>query len=260
MNKEIKRNEDSARIFDDRSLAQDYRTLMPLLRPGLQVLDVGCGTGAISKDIAQAVEPTGFVTGIDNTEAFITSGRSTYAHVKNLQLLHADLFSFEPSQPFDLIVSARTLQWLSNPLAALQRMKTWLNPNAMLSVLDYNHTKTLWKPALPKPMQEVYSRFLEWRANAGMNNSLADDLPQLFRDADFKNIEVFNANEVYKKSDVNFASRLAIWSKVAMLPQLLEEGYLTETLRTEAIAGYENWIATTAEEMTLYLVEVRGRN
>src|SRR5688500_2183313 len=116
MNKTIHREtETTTKIFDSRTLKTDYATLAPILRPGLRVLDVGCGTGAISKGIAEQVGTTGYVLGIDNTKAFIDSGRETYKEVCNLELLHADLFNFQPAEKFDLIVAARVLQWLNNP-------------------------------------------------------------------------------------------------------------------------------------------------
>ena len=120
INKHIQRDEQEAnKIFDDRSLTNDYRHLTSILKPGMKVLDVGCGTGSISKDIATIVGENGKVTGIDNTENFILSGRESHQNVTNLELIHVDLFDFNPEEKFDLIVSARILQWLSNPKEAL---------------------------------------------------------------------------------------------------------------------------------------------
>lgn len=258
MNKAIKRDEGSVAIFDDRTLAHDYATLVPILHEGMQVLDVGCGTGAISKDIALRVGSTGFVTGIDNTERFIISGQEHYHNVPNLKLIHADLFHFQPAQPFDLIVSARTLQWLHNPAAALRQMKQWLKPEGSLSILDYNHTAIEWQPAPPASMQHFYNTFLKWRADAGMNNQLAEDLPQLFAEAGLSNIQVFEANEIYKKGATNFKAKLGIWLKVAASTQMVEEGYLKEEDRLRAIQDYIDWIDTHAQQMVMKLKEVRG--
>ncbi len=54
-NKHIQRDGNATKIFDARSLAKDYKHLSGILNSGMNVLDVGCGTGSISKDIAAIV-------------------------------------------------------------------------------------------------------------------------------------------------------------------------------------------------------------
>lgn len=248
----------STKIFDDRTLAVDYRTLLPLLKRGMKVLDVGCGTGSISKDIANAVGPDGYVVAIDNTGKFIMAGKENFRDVNNLELIATDLFQYEPKEKFDLIVSARTMQWLNNVPEALIKMKSMLKPAGMLSVLDYNHKKAQWTPGLPAIMKKFYAAFLEWRERAGMNNQVADDLPALFKDAGFKNIEVINSDEHYTRSDENFVFRAGIWSKVAAIKQIADEGFISETERLQAIEEYDEWVLTRAQSMTLKLNEIRG--
>ena len=258
MNKEIKRDESANKIFDNRSLEKDYRTLVPILKPGMNVLDVGCGTGAISKGIADRVGPTGHVTGIDNTEAFIISGKETNKSSTNLELVHADLFPFQTEEKFDLIVSARTLQWLSTPQEALVKMKSMLKPGGIVSILDYNHEAIEWQPLPPESMQRFYATFLRWRADAGMNNHIAEDLPDYFQEAGFESIEVLNSDEVYTKGNENFLSKIGVWAKVAGSTQMVEEGYLDDNDRLQAIEEYNKWIETDALSMTMKLKEVRG--
>ena len=114
-NKHIERNEQSAtKIFDNRSLQVDYRTLEPILKKGMTILDVGCGTGSISKDVANIVGDTGKVIGIDITGKFIESGRKTYKEVHNLELRNIDLFEFETEVKFDLIMCLNGILMVEN--------------------------------------------------------------------------------------------------------------------------------------------------
>jgi len=258
-NKHIERDaEGTSRIFDDRSLAVDYRTLRPLLKKGLHVLDVGCGTGAISKDIAKIVGPKGKVIGIDNTQKFIESGKLSYQNVENLILLHQDIFDFNSDQNFDLIVAARMLQWLSNPIDALLKMKSLLKPNGTISILDYNHTTLEWNPEPPASMRTYYSAFLKWRADAGMNNAIAEDLADMLKEVGFKSVEKINSNEHYTAKQQDFKTRIGIWSKVASSTQMVREGYINDDLRLKAIKEYDEWIEKKAISMTMKLNEVRG--
>jgi ubiquinone/menaquinone biosynthesis C-methylase UbiE len=257
-NKHIQRDEQATKIFDNRSLDIDYRTLKPILKKGMSVLDVGCGTGAISKDVAEIVGPTGVVIGIDNTEKFIVSGKQTYEHVKNLELTHVDLLDYTPHHQFDLIISARVLQWLSDPKGALLKMKSMLKPGGQISILDYNHEELEWVPQPPSSMKTFYQTFLKWRKNAGMNNRIADDLPYLLTDVGFHSVQKINSDEYYSKDREDFKSRVGIWSKVAASKQMVEEGYLDDDLRTKALKEYNSWIDNECISMTMKLNEVRG--
>lgn len=258
-NKHIHRDGEATKIFDNRSLTNDYRNLASILKPGMKVLDVGCGTGSISKDIAIIVGENGKVTGIDNTENFILSGSESYQDIKNLELIHIDLFDFNPEEKFDLIVSARVLQWLSNPKEALLKMKSLLKPNGQISILDYDHTNLNWNPSPPESMQSFYNTFLKWRQDAGMNNKIAEDLSNLLNEAGFHSVEKINSDELYNEERSDYKSKIGIWSKVAGSLQMVEEGYLDNELRLKAIEDYNHWIETEAISMTMKLNEVRGK-
>ena len=141
-----------------------------------------------------------------------------------------------------------------------KQIKGLLKPNGIVSILDYNHTKLEWYPSPPESMQKFYIAFLNWRSNAGMNNQLAMDLPSYFKDLGFTSIETINANECYKKQDLNFISRIGIWKTVAETrgKQLVKDGYIDEQERLETIEEYSSWIESEAQEMTMNLSETRG--
>lgn len=248
-------------VLDARSLENSYATLLPLLHNGMRVLDVGCGTGAITAGIAQAVGPDGTAVGIDSSAHLIAKGREDHAAIHNLQLAEADLFSYTPEQPFDLVVSARVLQWLGNPVAALEKFKSLLRPGGYISILDYNHTAIEWNAPPPQSMQDFYAAFLQWRADAGMDNAIGDHLAQLFLTLGLQNIRCIRANEVCKKGEDDFLAKAGLWTKVAELrgPQMVKDGYITEALRLQAIADYNAWLESDAAQwMAMKLNDVQG--
>lgn len=259
-NKHIERESRTAtKMYDNRSLEKDYRTLQPILKKGMIILDIGCGTGAISKDIAKIVGESGKVIGIDNTKKFIESGKQSYGNVDNLELIHSDLFDFDSAEKFDLIIAARVLQWLTTPKQALLKMKELLKPNGQISILDYNHEALEWKPSPPKSMQNFYKIFLKWREDAGMNNRIAEDLPGMMNEVGLHSIEVLESNEYYERGKDNFKSKVGIWSKVAGLTQIVKEGYLNEENRLQVIEEYDEWVEKGAYSMTMKLKETRGK-
>ncbi|SKB79722.1 Methyltransferase domain-containing protein [Sphingobacterium nematocida] len=258
-NKVIHRESQSANnIFNQRSLEHDYRTLMTALRPGLRVLDIGCGTGAITKDIANRVGPTGHVVGIDNTASFVTEGQNLYSDIQNLELIHCDVLDFDSEEKFDLIVSARTFQWISTIGKAVDKIKMLLKPNGQISILDYNHEMIDWTPKIPKSMQNFYNMFLMWRKDAGMNNRIGFDIADILEEHGFDQIEVFNADEHYESSTPSHKAKIKIWSNVANSKQMVDEGYISDENRLEAIEDYNNWADNEAQSMTLKLREVRA--
>ena len=259
-NKHIEREGKAAtKIYDNRSLENDFRTLKPILKKGMTVLDVGCGTGAISKDIAKIVGATGKVIGIDNTKKFIKNGKVSYKEIDNLTLIHSNLFDFESEEKFDLIIAARVLQWLTTPKEALIKLKNLLKPNGQISILDYNHEKLEWHPAPPESMKTFYDIFLKWRKDAGMNNKISEDLSAMMTEVGFHSVAVLNSNEHYERGNKNFQSKVGIWSKVAGLDQIVEEGYIADDYRLQVIKEYDEWVEKDAISMTMKLNEVRGQ-
>jgi ubiquinone/menaquinone biosynthesis C-methylase UbiE len=250
----------SSPVLEYRSLEKDYNSLIPVISPGMRILDVGCGPGAISSGIAALVGEKGRVTGIDNSSHLIERGKQLYAGIGNLELVHADLFSYNPGLTFDLIIAARVLQWLSNPREALAKIQSLLKPGGMVSILDYNHTTIEWQPEPPGAMKQFYQAFLKWRADAGMNNRIAADLPGYFKELGFEAIETIDANETYTRGEPDFLPKIGIWTKVAETRgrQMVEEGYISENERRRTIDEYEHWISAESRTMVMKLTEVRG--
>jgi ubiquinone/menaquinone biosynthesis C-methylase UbiE len=259
-NKVIDRTgQNASSIFNQRTLEQDYRTLKSALKPGLRVLDIGCGTGSITKDIAKLVGPTGYVIGVDNTESFVAEGKKLFADVENLELIHMDILDFESEEKFDLIISARTFQWISTLDKAIDKVKSLLKPNGQVSILDYNHEAINWTPKIPASMQNFYNMFLMWRKDAGMNNRIGFDLIDIFEEHGFDQIEIFNSDEHYERMFPGHVEKIKVWSKVAGSKQMVEEGYISDEDRLQAIADYNNWADKEATSMTMKLREVRAR-
>lgn len=249
-------------VLDRRTLAKDNANLLNIIKPGQTVLDVGCGSGSITKGMVDLVGSNGTVVGIDVSKDLIDIARNNFRDIKNLQFDVADINAYAFKEKFDVISSARVLQWVSNPREILIKMKSLLKPNGCISILDYNHEKIEFNPEVPKTFKTFYDAFLKWRKDAGMDNAIADDLKEIFKNIGMKNISIEDQSEVSQHGTETFVEEIAIWKKVAEMrgKQLVSDGYITESHRQSAVLEYQSWIEKDARSMKLYLKAVTGYN
>lgn len=243
-----------------RSLERSHPRLARMLTEGMTVLDVGCGTGAITRGIAEAVGPRGYVVGVDYSEALIAEARRAHASVNGLHFEVADAAMLPYDGEFDVATASRLLVWLPDPAAALASMKAAVRTGGRVAAADYNHEKIRWHAQPPAAMLRFYDAYLAWRAAAGLDNAIADRLPALFREAGFADIQVTPAHETVRRGDPDFARRMAIWADTAASrgPQMARDGFIETEAYERAEREYRHWIETKAEGMEMYMLTVEG--
>src|SRR5581483_11716380 len=106
---------DTRAILDRRDLASGNPFLAQRLRPGMAVLDIGCGTGAITRGIAELVGFGGETIGLDTNQEFIQRARAS-ENLPGLSFLVGDAYDLPFENRFDVVTAARVLQWLARPL------------------------------------------------------------------------------------------------------------------------------------------------
>lgn len=149
----------------------------------MSVLDAGCGTGSITAGIAEVVGPRGRVVGLDQDETLLQMARHNHGARSNLSFLKGDLLTLDFEPVFDIVTAARVLQWISEPLTALQRLAGAAKPAGRVVVLDYNHKLNAWHPDPPANFSRFYQSFLAWRDANGWDNETGNRLPVLFEQA-----------------------------------------------------------------------------
>ena len=105
------------------------------IRTGEQVLDVGCGCGQTSLELAQRVGPQGAVVGLDISQPMLARAQERQKELKlvNLEFIHADaqIYAFERDR-FDLIFSRFGVMFFDDPAAAFCNLRTALRPTGRL--------------------------------------------------------------------------------------------------------------------------------
>ncbi|MGH9631559.1 MAG: class I SAM-dependent methyltransferase [Bryobacteraceae bacterium] len=123
------------------------------LRPGMRVLDVGCGMGDVSFLAAAMVSPGGSVVAIDHDPAVLQRAGERAVqqpHGQCVSFLNSSLSEFRNDQPFDAVVGRLVLLHQPDPALALRQAAVHVQPGGIVIFheMDFDHVFPMW-PALP---------------------------------------------------------------------------------------------------------------
>lgn len=120
--------------------------LLPHLRPGQRLLDVGCGPGTITADLARRVAP-GEVLGLDAAEEVLAEARQQPDLPGTVRFAVGDGYALDhPDDSFDVVHAHQVLQHLSDPVAALREMRRVCRPGGVVAVRDADYATFTWAP------------------------------------------------------------------------------------------------------------------
>ena len=123
--------------------------LLPALAPGQRLLDVGCGPGTVTIDLASRVAP-GEVVGLDLSAVVVDMAREAAdaAGAANVTFQAGDVYAlpYEDSS-FDVVHAHQVLQHLTDPVAALREMQRVTRSGGLVAVRDADYAAMTWHPA-----------------------------------------------------------------------------------------------------------------
>jgi len=107
------------------------------VRPGSRVLDLGCGFGDTTLEIARRIGETGVATGVDAAARFIDVARrdATQAGVKNARFVVADVERESVGGPYDRAFARFGTMFFANPVAALRNVRRSLEHGSQLTMV-----------------------------------------------------------------------------------------------------------------------------
>ncbi|MFF0315283.1 class I SAM-dependent methyltransferase [Micromonospora sp. NPDC005252] len=101
-------------------------------RPAERILDVGCGCGGTTAELARAVGETGAAVGVDIAEAMVTAARQRFPDIR-FHVADIETLDVVPGAPFDAAFSRMTLMLLADPVAGCATIRRSLRPGGRLA-------------------------------------------------------------------------------------------------------------------------------
>ncbi|MEC4016960.1 class I SAM-dependent methyltransferase [Streptomyces sp. H27-D2] len=152
-----------------RTAANSAAYLLDELRPGHSLLDVGCGPGTVTADLAELVAP-GPVTAVDAAPDVLETARASADRrgLDTVRFAVADAQDLDfPDDSFDVVHAHQVLQHLGDPVRALAEMRRVCKPGGIVAARDADYSAMAWYPEPPalEEWLELYGRVA--RSNGG---------------------------------------------------------------------------------------------
>jgi ubiquinone/menaquinone biosynthesis C-methylase UbiE len=157
------------------------------LKPGMKVLDIGCGVGTDSLALAELVGPGGLVTGVDFSDSLIAEAvrRADRNLPVNFEVGDAQALRF-PDRSFDAVRTERMLMHVPDPSKALAEMSRVLRPGGRMSVQDFDWESQFCDSPYKETTRKIALSFCDGMKSGWIGRAL----PRLFREVGMTDISV----------------------------------------------------------------------
>jgi ubiquinone/menaquinone biosynthesis C-methylase UbiE len=186
----VRRLELRANVDDEACARAEYLSLLEI-GPGQRVLDVGCGSGVIARDVARRVQPNGRVVGIDPSPALIAAARelaSATDVATSISFRVGDCRALPlADHSFDVVIAATVLTHVPDAHRGILEMARVARPGGRVGVFDFDGDGLL----LAHPDRELTRRIVAaFSDHSAVNGWLVRELPALFEGAGLNDIRV----------------------------------------------------------------------
>lgn len=192
---EAKAREQAARLehrasAEDEAAARDEYLELIGISPGERVLDIGCGSGVVTRAIAKRIAPLGSVVGVDSSSALLTVARE-YADATELgpiiELREADCRKLPfPDSSFDVCLAVTVLAHVPDAERALAEMVRVTRQGGRVGVFDFDGDCLL----IGHPDRQLTRRIVAAHCdNRAVNGRLIREVPAILTELGLKNVQ-----------------------------------------------------------------------
>ena len=206
-------------IMAERTAHDHAAFFLPYLKPGMNLLDCGCGPGTITLGFAEILAPGEVVgTEIEETHVALAREKAAARNVSNVRFQTADLYELPfADASFDAVFISAVLGNLREPIRGVREAYRVLKPGGVIGLKEFDHGGDLFYPA--EPAIEKYGElYLRLRRENGHDPEGGRKLGALLLEAGFSDLG-FTA--VYE----SFANPKAVAGFAYVSAGLLAEGW-----------------------------------
>jgi ubiquinone/menaquinone biosynthesis C-methylase UbiE len=208
------------------------------LKPGMKVIDCGCGPGTITIGLAQLVAP-GRVTGTDigSSQIAIARENASSQEISNIEFIEANINQLPfADNSFDVAFSHAVLEHLHSPVKVLQELLRVLKPDGVLGVRTPDWGGFLIAPSNSELERAIAYYKLIQQKNGG-NPYVGRHLRGLLREAGYINIKASASYECYENLS-SIGEYLALRIKDSeRLDRAVEQGWVENS---QALSSMSN--------------------
>ncbi len=223
-----------------RTAERNAAFLLPHLRPGMRLLDAGCGPGSITLGLARAVAP-GEVVGIDASPEASAAARerASAEGCENARFEVADVGALPYDATFDAAFAHALLQHLPWPLDALTELRRAIKPGGIIGVADAD-----FDGALLAPESEALTLGNDIMRRMRRNPHVGKNLRGLLHNAGFVRTEA--SATAGARGDVTSVKWDGEWNAryfeaEPMIAQVESRGWATREQMREIAAAWRAW-------------------
>ena len=229
---EVKRLESQSRLFQ-KQLRSAFKLLG--ITKNISVLEVGCGSGAVSREIAQKVTPA-TVVAVDIDPAFLKEARLAAAKkgIRNISFAQRDAYQLKfPVNSFDITFCRLLLMHLADPLKAVLEMERVTKRGGRVGLWEIDDGASLTYPELRKG-DKIARRIKLWlKKNYSVDMEIGRRLNSLLFQAGLKRVAVHPFTICMNQTDSQIR-RLSDEFQFARPIALYKERLLKDEIVTEA--------------------------
>jgi SAM-dependent methyltransferase len=209
------------------------------IQPGLTVLDLGCGPGHATLDLAQIVGPKGHVIGVDESATFLKqlADQATARRLTNISRVLGDVQDLPAALPGEVAtVDVAYARWvfcfLKKPEDVVKGLAKLVKPGGKVAVQDYFNYEYAFTLAPRSLAFEIVISAIgkSWR-DAGGNPDIMGNLPGLFVKHGFRVETLSVSQRIARPGHPLWFWPQSFWD--SYLPRLVSNGFLSSSQRSD---------------------------